>query len=59
LDGPSCDWPLLADVGEQIANAYLVEVLPESVLVTPDGRVQTVIIGRVSRADLDAAIQKG
>ena len=57
--GRHATWPLLEDPGEHFAGEYLVDGLPQSVLVAPDGRVAAVLVGGVHRADLDAVVRAG
>lgn len=51
------DWPVIATDTGPIAVAYGVPLVPESVLIAPDGEVITKLAGGVRKADLEAIIQ--
>ena len=51
------DWPVLATGTGPIAVAYGVPLVPESVLIAPDGEVITKLLGGIRKADLEAVIQ--
>jgi cytochrome c biogenesis protein CcmG/thiol:disulfide interchange protein DsbE len=51
------DWPVLATDTGSIAVSYGVPLVPESVLVAPDGEVITKLVGGIRMADLESVIQ--
>lgn len=51
------DWPVIATDTGPIAVAYGVPLVPESVLIAPDGEVITKLLGGIRKADLEAVIQ--
>jgi cytochrome c biogenesis protein CcmG/thiol:disulfide interchange protein DsbE len=51
------DWPVLATDTGPIAVAYGVPLVPESVLIAPDGEVITKLLGGIRKIDLEAVIQ--
>ena len=52
------DWPVLATDTGPIAVAYGVPLVPESVLIAPDGEVITKLLGGIRKVDLEAVIQQ-
>lgn len=51
------DWPVIATDTGPIAVAYGVPLVPESVLIAPDGEVITKLLGGIRKADLESVIQ--
>lgn len=51
------DWPVIAADTGPIAVAYGVPLVPESVLISPEGEVITKLLGGIRKADLEAVIQ--
>jgi cytochrome c biogenesis protein CcmG/thiol:disulfide interchange protein DsbE len=51
------DWPVIATDTGPIAVAYGVPLVPESVLIAPDGEVITKLLGGIRKTDLEAEIQ--
>jgi cytochrome c biogenesis protein CcmG/thiol:disulfide interchange protein DsbE len=52
------DWPLLVDTNGRIALDFGVSGVPESYLVSPDGKVAAKVIGGVQAAALDDLLAK-
>ncbi len=52
------DWPIIATDTASVAVDYGVPLVPESVLVAPDGEVITKLLGGIRRAELEAVIQE-
>ncbi len=52
-------WPILEDPGGDIASAYSVFGLPESIVIAPDGRVADRFAGGVTVGLLDQAVGSG
>lgn len=50
------DWPMLADPNGRIALEFGVSGVPESYLISPDGRVAAKIVGGVRAAALDELV---
>jgi cytochrome c biogenesis protein CcmG/thiol:disulfide interchange protein DsbE len=51
------DWPVVLDEDDQIATNYAVPKVPETYLVSPEGRVVAKFTGGVTRDGLDRAIE--
>ena len=51
------DWPIIATDTASVAVDYGVPLVPESVLVAPNGEVITKLLGGIRRAELEAVIQ--
>jgi peroxiredoxin len=50
-------WPVIDDPHQTIAKNYLVEGLPESFLMSPNGRIVAALVGGVHRREIDADIK--
>jgi peroxiredoxin len=51
-------WPLLTDAGNKISSAYRVVLLPQSFVITPNGKIAAHLYGGVTAAGLDKLITK-
>jgi cytochrome c biogenesis protein CcmG/thiol:disulfide interchange protein DsbE len=49
-------WPLIDDAGGKIADSYLVQGLPESFVIGPDGTIAAALIGSIHSREVDAVL---
>ncbi len=52
----NADWVVLGDPGDRGAEGFLVDGIPDSFLITPDGTVAAALQGGVRAAQLDQVL---